>query len=341
MPTDAVVSKDIERFLSSEAMLPGADVVVGGPPCQGFSTANRQRLSADPRNHLYKRFLEVVGKVRPKAFLMENVYGIMSAVESVTLEFDEVGYAVHPFVVDAKDFGVPQSRRRVFFLGVRSRNPLVLTHAVNVFGQLLDQAKRPETTLWEAVHDLPALSAKRKKNATDIEVAESGFTVCLWGGPRSAYAAWLDEVLQFRKSDFLYNHRSKFNNERDVEIYGRLSPGEDSTAESIRGLMPYEGRQGIFKDKFFKLLPDKPCKTITAHMYYDCHMYIHPYQARGLTPREAARVQGFPDGYTFSGVPNEWYRQVGNAVSPVVGAALGRALSGLLSALSQRGLDVQ
>ena len=81
-----------------------------------------------------------------------------------------------------------------------------------------------------------------------------------------------------------------------------LKPGENSTAKSIKHLMPYRSREKIFKDKFYKLDFNKKCKTITSHMYYDCHMYIHPNQARGLTPREAARVQGFPDNYYFCGV---------------------------------------
>ncbi len=133
-----------------------------------------------------------------------------------------------------------------------------------------------------------------------------------------------------KKRSYLFNHRTKYNNPRDVEIYARLSPGERSDAESIRHLMPYGRRSEIFLDKFFKLEPEQPSKTITAHMYYDCHMYIHPFQARGLTPREAARIQGFPDDYFFLGLPNQWYRQIGNAVSPLVARHVGCALAKVL-----------
>ncbi len=102
-------------------------------------------------------------------------------------------------------------------------------------------------------------------------------------------------------------------------------PGEKSDAKSIQDIMPYKSRNEIFKDKFYKLEPQKPSKTITAHMY------IHPYQARGLTPREAARIQGFPDNYYFLGRPNEWYRQVGNAVSPLASRHIGKALERILT----------
>jgi len=105
-----------------------------------------------------------------------------------------------------------------------------------------------------------------------------------------------------------------------------LAPGEDTGAEAIRDINPYKNRDHIFKDKFYRLRPNYPSKTITAHMYYDTHMYIHPNQARGLSPREAARIQGFADDFIFFGYPNEWYRQIGNAVSPIVAKAIGSAL---------------
>ena len=128
----------------------------------------------------------------------------------------------------------------------------------------------------------------------------------------------------------LLNHRSKYNNDRDIQIYQLLRPGEKSDAESIQEINPYKSRADIFRDKCDKLLADEPCKAITAHMYYDCNMYIHPYQARGLTPREAARVQGFPDDYLFLGSPNEWYRQIGNAVSPLMARVLASGLKQVL-----------
>ena len=133
----------------------------------------------------------------------------------------------------------------------------------------------------------------------------------------------------------LLNHRSKYNNERDIQIYETLRPGEKSDAESIQKINPYKSRADIFRDKFDKLVADEPCKAITAHMYYDCNMYIHPTQARGLTPREAARVQGFPDDYLFLGSPNEWYRQIGNAVSPLMARVLGNGLKKVLERIEQ------
>ena len=118
------------------------------------------------------------------------------------------------------------------------------------------------------------------------------------------------------------NHKARYNNDRDIEIFGRLEPGDKSTDPKIADIMPYSRRNDIFKDKYFKLEPDKVCKTITAHMKFDCNMYIHPFQARGLTPREAARVQSYPDDYFFRGAYTKTYMQIGNSVPPLLGRAI-------------------
>lgn len=162
------------------------------------------------------------------------------------------------------------------------------------------------------------------KNATYSESATWGYTFAGFRDAASPYARLINHGLPIEVP--LLNHRSKYNNDRDIQIYQLLRPGEKSDAESIQEINPYKNRADIFRDKFDKLLADEPCKAITAHMYYDCNMYIHPYQARGLTPREAARVQGFPDDYLFLGSPNEWYRQIGNAVSPLMARVLASGL---------------
>ena len=97
-----------------------------------------------------------------------------------------------------------------------------------------------------------------------------------------------------------------------------MFPGDKSDSPRIADIMPYASRSHVFKDKYFKLIPDIPSKTITAHMKFDCNMYVHPYQARGLTPREAARVQSYPDNYFFLGAYTKTYQQIGNSVPPLM-----------------------
>ena len=105
-----------------------------------------------------------------------------------------------------------------------------------------------------------------------------------------------------------------------------MLPGENSLAESIADIMPYASRNHMFKDKYYKLDGNQICKTITSHMKFDCNMYIHPWQSRGLSPREAARVQTFPDDYVFYGAQNSWYMQIGNAVPVKLAENIGRAI---------------
>ena len=162
---------------------------------------------------------------------------------------------------------------------------------------------------------MPILKPKNIKNKTNLENDLYGYTAKKFEYKNTLYSKLINGNIN---NKFLLNHKTKYNNLRDTKIYSLLKPGENSTAKSIKHLMPYRRREKIFKDKFYKLDFNKKCKTITSHMYYDCHMYIHPNQARGLTPREAARVQGFPDNYYFCGGTNEWYRQIGNSVSPLI-----------------------
>ena len=151
----------------------------------------------------------------------------------------------------------------------------------------------------------------------------SGFTKVEFNYPKTDFYKFIngDKVITF-----LYNHKNRYNNPRDIEIFGRLPEGGNSLHDSIKDIMPYKSRNDIFKDKYFKLEGNKICKTITSHMKFDCNMYIHPSQARGLSPREAARIQTFPDDYIFTGSQNNWYAQIGNAVPVKLAEVIGNAI---------------
>ena len=141
---------------------------------------------------------------------------------------------------------------------------------------------------------------------------------------------YINAINQHRTVPFVFNHKARYNNDRDIEIYRRLNPGDKSDDPKIADIMPYTRRNDIFKDKYFKLEPDKVCKTITAHMKFDCNMYIHSTQARGLTPREAARVQSYPDDYFFRGSYTKTYMQIGNSVPPMLGRAIAHVIKKLI-----------
>jgi len=323
VPKKHVIAGDINDVISQIDELKRyekIDVVVGGPPCQGFSMANRQRLIDDPRNRLYKSYIAAVGKLKPKFVIMENVRGILKVEEQIKEDFGKIGYSISARLLNAKDFGVPQNRERVIFIG----NSIGIDNDA-VFDALFESVlQQKRHNLSDAIYNMRPLSAKRESNHTEDEDDLSGYTIAKpHSEDQNNYLKLINDQSQ---RGIIFNHKARYNNARDIEIFGRLLPGDDSTDIKIQDIMPYKRREKIFKDKYYKLEMDRPCKTITAHMKYDCNMYIHPEQARGLTPREAARVQSYPDDYFFRGAYTTTYMQVGNSVPPLLSRAIAKIL---------------
>lgn len=318
-PRDHIIKGDIREVVNNlDDLLCGrkVDIVVGGPPCQGFSMANRQRLIDDPRNYLYKSYVEVVKKVQPAFFVMENVKGMLSVASQVVEDFKEIGYSVEFHILNAKDYGVPQNRERLIYIGNK-----VGADNHKIFEDIFEYSNTvPNYVLDDAIYGLRPLQASRVRNSTEIGDEKTGHkieknTIC----ESNEYIKYIN---QGRNIPVIMNHKARYNNDRDIEIYGRMNPGDKSDDPKIADIMPYARRNDIFKDKYYKLEGDKVCKTITAHMKFDCNMYIHPSQARGLTPREAARVQSYPDDYFFRGAYTKTYMQIGNSVPPLLGRAI-------------------
>ena len=322
-PRDHIVLGDIKDVVKNlDELLAGrsVDIVVGGPPCQGFSMANRQRLIDDPRNYLYKSYVEVVEKVRPKFFVMENVKGMLSVAEQVKEDFRNIGYSVECHVLNAKEFGVPQNRERLIYIG----NCIGIDNE-QIFREIFELSESiPEHNLGDALFALRELKASRIKNSTETGSVESGYKI--EKNNIIDTNEYISYINQGRKVTVVANHKARYNNDRDIEIFGRMEQGDRSDDPKIADIMPYARRNDIFKDKYFKLENGKVCKTITAHMKFDCNMYIHPTQARGLTPREAARVQSYPDDYFFRGAYTKTYMQIGNSVPPLLGRAIAQVI---------------
>lgn len=291
-------------------------LVCGGPPCQGFSMANRQRILDDPRNQLYKAYLYFLSQVRPKFFIMENVKGMSKKIEEIKDDFTKYLGEEYQFdyrLLKAQDFGVPQNRERFIMIGNR-----VGVNPDDIFEEIFKQGRSP-FVLKDALEGLPHLES-RKRIGKNEENERSGFTERQFVYPETEFYHFING---YRHIDKLYNHKNRYNNPRDIEIYRRLPQGANSLHDSIADIMPYSRRNGIFKDKYYKLDETQICKTITSHMKFDCNMYIHPWEARGLSPREAARIQTFPDDYVLTGAQNLWYAQVGNAVPVKLAKAIG------------------
>ena len=310
----AELNRHIDDYVE---MFKDITLVCGGPPCQGFSMANRQRILDDPRNGLYKQYLIFLSHVRPKFFIMENVKGMMNKKDEIIQNFQEYlgdEYAYDYDVLKAQDFGVPQNRERFIMIGNRMGvSPKAIFDEIN-------KHKREAFVLRDALYGLPHLDSIKEKGQSGIEDIRSGLTERDFEYPQTDFYKFINGKRVITK---LYNHKNRYNNERDIEIYRRLPQGANSLHESIADIMPYKRRNEIFKDKYFKLDESQICKTITSHMKFDCNMYIHPWEARGLSPREAARIQTFPDDYVITGAQNMWYAQVGNAVPVKLAKAIG------------------
>lgn len=295
-------------------------LVCGGPPCQGFSMANRQRVIDDPRNHLYKSYIEFLSKVRPYCFVMENVRGMASRIDEIVDNFRTMlgeDYSFDYALLNAVDYGVPQNRVRFILIGNR------IGVDSSVILEDIKTAADKRFVLHDAIEGLPELGHKAEKGKSEEESESAGYFERDFAYPQTEFYTFINGNRDINK---LYNHKNRYNNPRDIEIYTRLPQGGNSLHPSIAGIMPYARRNGIFKDKYFKLEEDKACKTITSHMKFDCNMYIHPWYARGLTAREAARIQTFPDDFVFYGPQNSWYGQVGNAVPVKLACAIGKGI---------------
>jgi DNA (cytosine-5)-methyltransferase 1 len=336
-----VFERDLIKFPPEEmAALIGrksVDVIIGGPPCQGFSNVRRRDgknhgdgVVHDARRGLYKEFLRYVAHFRPKVFVMENVPGLRTAVgghyfNRIRTEAEALGYRLQVETIHAADFGVPQKRRRIFFFGIRTdlstaKIQLTPTHS-NDPARLKDGLK-PFTTLGDAIMDLPALKAGEGKDTSDYDMARRN------GHPRGHY---LYRVLEANRTKTLTGHQARPHNARDLRDFARLREGENSKLAEARGVkMEFPYSRASFHDRYTRQHRHRLCSTIVAHLGKDGLMFIHPTQNRSLTPREAARVQSFPDWFQFPVARTHAFRLIGNAVPPLVSETVAGAVGRLL-----------
>lgn len=333
--SDRVVHDDIRSVVDclEKYTIEDIDVVIGGPPCQGFSSANQQRIIDDPRNELYKYYIKAVEKIEPKFVVMENVRGMLPYAEQIVEDYKNIKtkgkftYDVSYKILSSDDFGVAQKRQRLIFVAIRSD----VSEKCNIipddiFVDIKDHALNQKLhVLQDALDWIKPLESPRIKNMTEVddEVTGKKIDVNKFLGNENSY---LRQINQNRIIPLVFNHKARYTNDINYEIYSKLEQGEDGTSEKIEDIMPYKHRNHIFKDKYFKLRADKPSRTITAHLRMDCHSHIHPHQIRSITPREAARIQSFPDDYIFLGPYLKTYMQIGNAVPPLMARGIAKII---------------
>lgn len=326
LPSSCVLKEDIRKIVSNieDYVTEDIDIVVGGPPCQSFSSANQRRIIDDPRNELYKYYIEAIKKICPKFVLMENVKGMLSVADQVVEDYKAIKvikggktytYDVAYRLLNSVNFGVAQSRERLIYLAVRDDISYSKHVTPEVLFREIEKAckKNSHYILQDALENIKPLDAPRIKGMTEVDDEKTGMKIGA-NGYDSSGNEYLSRINQGRQIPYVFNHKARYCSDVNYEIFKRLDPGEDATNPKIADIMPYAHRNGIFKDKYYKLYADRPCRTITAHLRMDCLSHIHPYQIRSITPREAARVQSFPDDYLFLGAYLKTYMQIGNAV---------------------------
>jgi len=306
-PGTAVFNDDIRKLTSRRIRVVdkrGISVVFGGPPCQGFSYSNLRTRSVDnPENWLFMEFLRVVGIWNPDWVVFENVRGVVNTargmfVDRVVDHLEKLGYATTQGLLNAMDFGVPQDRARFFLLGCRC----------GVSPKLPKRTRRKTPSVADAIYDFPRL----ENGASESWMPYADI-------PPSFYARRLRNG-----ADNSPNHLVTRNSRLVVRRYSHIPPGgnwEDIPARLMRN---YADRMRCHTGIYHRLRPDRPSVVIGN---YRKNMLIHPTQNRGLSVREAARIQSFPDDYEFHGSIGFQQQQVGNAVPPLLAEAVFKAIT--------------
>jgi DNA (cytosine-5)-methyltransferase 1 len=321
------------------------DLIAGGPPCQGFSINAPRRSSEDRRNHLFREYLRFVEEFKPRAVLIENVPGLVSFANGGTLDaiiksLEELGYAADVQILYAPHYGVPQTRWRTIVIGLRDGgNPLsafpdakrdapMRINFTSKFGGRPIVAMPgslslpPHTTVSDAISDLPAL----KNGELGAALKEYG------SSPQNSYQQALRAG-----SEGVRNHEAPRLSAINMERLSYIPAGGNWTDIPFT-LLPkgmQAARRSDHTKRYGRVAPDGLASTILTKCDPHWGAYFHYEQDRAFTIREAARIQSFPDTFIFTGSKVEQYEQVGNAVPPLLAAAVGQSISASLGVVQQ------
>lgn len=347
-----IIHDDIRNYNTREKILNACpkkpDIIIGGPPCQGFSVSGPAKDPNDPRNSLFKNFAQWVEILQPRVFVMENVLGLLKrknekgedVIEIIKDTFSRIGYKVTVWELNAANYGVPQSRERIFIVGCSSGGVIPkppITHylpeekkSLNGTAKTLQKA----ITVIKAIGDLPKLQAGEGKEECVFKVL-----------PKSEF-----QKQARAHNNVLYNHVTMAHTKRVIERYQHILDG--LTLGEIPDVLQVRKRNGNgelssveYNQNYRHLKPHMVSYTIPASFYSN---FVHPTQPRNITSREAARLQSFPDSYVFKGKRTQisskllqqlgkddenhlsQYNQIGNAVPPLLAKAIANHLSDFL-----------
>jgi DNA (cytosine-5)-methyltransferase 1 len=298
-PDTKTINADIEKITPQEISVDNVDVIIGGPPCQGFSVSGK-RLMNDPRNKLYKAFVSLVAHYKPKLFVMENVPGVMrlfggKVKAQIIDDFSAVGYNVETELLSAENYGVPQQRKRVFFVGI---NPKKIKNTTSF--------EFPAATHGTKNNLIPFVTVKDAISDLDFIPDDEEWEECI---NYKLPAVNNYQKLMRNTSKNIYNHVAVIHKNRTKEIIAMVPDGGN-----YKDLPKELWDTRKVHIAWTRMNSARPCFTIDAGHNH----HFHYKENRVPTVRESARIQSFPDTFVFYGIKTRQFRQVGNAVPPML-----------------------
>lgn len=332
-----ITNPEIINILDKVVATNEVDVIIGGPPCQAYSTAGRVRdgkgMASDPRNFLFESYVKILEHFKPKFFVFENVTGLLSAKVNGEYIFPQIISALgnqykvtdNPDIIvhNTANYGVPQTRKRVIIMGVRKDinidvidlyKKILQTHWTSETPEEHRKGKIKFVDVRQAIGDLPSVEPGQDASCLEYEYPCNN--------------AFLKRIGKKGKYP-LYDHIARNHNDLDRERFSMMIKKHWSFGQLRREMPQYEHEKArLFDNSYVVQWWDMPSKTILAHIWKDGFQFIHPdeKQARSFTVREAARIQSFPDDFEFAGSRSEKFKQIGNAVPPLFAEVLAKAI---------------
>jgi len=339
-----ITDKDIIEQIKLKVSNNTVDLLIGGPPCQSFSSLGRAKdkngMKNDPRNYLFESYEKILNHFKPKIFVFENVTGLLSAKlgkeKTVNVILKKLGSNYNlikdpnDMLLNSCDYGVPQLRKRVILIGVRKDieidpieiyNGITKTHYKPDSLETEKKNKKRYVTVKEAISDLPSIKPGEGEKVVDHSIS-----------------SWNDYLSKIRskKETIILDHVSRTHNEKDRKRYYEMSKNKWTFTDLLEKKPSLNHiKKRVFNNSYVVQFWDKPARTIIAHLYKDGNQFIHPdpKQERTITPREAARLQSFPDDFIFEGSRTQQYKQIGNAVPPLMAEAIAKSIKQVLATL--------